>query len=104
MDRSPKGYIYDTTPCLRPRDNWGIKSEKIVKVEDQWVWCTIMFPMSVGNYTHKISPIWVPKHEMCKHSPRYAAVDIDKPNGPQPYTKCQRQLKNAESRNTIFPG
>lgn len=34
--------------------------------ESQGVYCEVIFPSNVVNYTSKVSPTWLPKHEMNK--------------------------------------
>lgn len=51
-------------------------------------------PRSVRSYTHKVSPTWLPRHELKEDINRHAEV------GERATT---RQLRNAESRGSSLP-
>lgn len=59
---------------------------------------------NVRSYTHKGLHTWLLKHELNhKDNNRHAKVDKEKPIRPQPDTKNDKQLRNAESRRNILP-
>ena len=91
MDRTP------TTKArtLLPKSEW----ESSYKPEDQGVCHDIMTPSNVIRF-----PIKSHKNEKNKDSSnKHAKKDRGKPQRPPPYTKHDRQLRNAECRKTNLP-
>ena len=62
-----------------------------------------MPPSDVLSYTHKVSPTWLPKHELNRDHIRHGKVDGRNPRRPQSYTENYRYLRNVESKRNSFP-
>lgn len=56
-------------------------------------------PRSVRSYTHKVSPTWLPRHELKEDTNRHAEVG----EGATTRQLRMRQLRNAESRGNSLP-
>jgi hypothetical protein len=39
----------------------------LLEPEAQEIWCEIVSPRNIRNYTQEFSPTWLPKHELTKN-------------------------------------
>lgn len=77
--------------------------EKLQNMEDQGVCCKFVHPRNVRSYTQKVS-ISLSTRALCKlNNNKHTKVNWDKAQSPQPYTKINSQLMDAENeRNRLL--
>jgi len=69
-------YTITPIPVLSLEKHFGSRSGKMVRIWDQGVCSEILSPRNVRSYTHKVSPTWLPKHELNREdSNKHANVD-----------------------------
>lgn len=56
--------------------------------------------LMMSEATYRVSPTWLPRHELKKDTSRCARVDGGKAKGPQPYTKNYRQIRDVSAETS----
>lgn len=76
----PNVHIYQTLSQLKLREHLRSENKKrLYKPEDLGIFCKIVSPRDVRCYTHRVSPTWLPKHELyTEKSSDHAYMDREK--------------------------
>ena len=69
MEPNPNGYIYKTTPTPKAQGTLQKQGQKDSKSQEIGEFAVRLCPPhDVRSYTHKVSPMWLPKQELNKDS------------------------------------
>lgn len=95
------GYIYNTTPIPKVQGSLGKRARKDCKSQRSTVCWETVFLSVIRSYTHEVLPTWLLEPELDKATTKgmlmWVWVNL---LSPKPYTKDNRQLRNADSRKS----
>lgn len=102
LEPRPSGFIYKTTLTTMAQESLPRREQKGCKSQRHKECCYTMSPRNVRSYTLKISPTWLPKHTLNKNTTIDMLMRMGKSSQgrSQPYTKNDKQQRNAESRKS----
>jgi hypothetical protein len=90
VEPSPNGYIYKYNSQPEAWGSFRRRSRKIVRARGSESLCETVSPSNARNYTHKVSPIWLPKQGLTKEDNGHAKWQ-GKNQRPQPHTKAPKE-------------